>query len=863
MSDAEDMSEIIAEFLVESRENLDRLDEEFVTLEQDPTSAELLGSIFRTVHTIKGTAAFLDFTRLEQLTHAGENLLSLMRDGAMSLDSTLTTVLLQMVDRVRAILDVVEAEGTDAGMDVAEMSARLIALANGDTGPSPEPTPAARPAETAPAVEAVEEAETAPAVEAVEEAETAPAVEAVEEAETAPAVEAEAPETAAEVEIAAETGDPVDEPGVDTAEAAAHESPGAEISLAELDQLVHELEAAEAPPVLAFVDAPPAPTVAPAPVPPAPAPAAAAGAAPAAPTAEHGADGDKPTGAAGRSSTETSIRVDVALLDRLMNLVSELVLARNQINQNTGSDASAGLQAAAQQLDIVTGDLQQALMETRMQPIGNLWNRLPRMIRDLATQLDKRVSLEMEGSETELDKTLLEAIRDPLTHIIRNAVDHGLEDAAARLAAGKPETGTVSLRARHEGGQVIVEISDDGAGLNLEAIGAKVVDRGLMSAEAVADLSERELANLVFLPGLSTAKAITKVSGRGVGMDVVKRSIDEIGGTIDIQTELGKGTVFTLRIPLTLAIIPALRVRCADERYLIPQLNVLELHRVDPTAPIELVGDTPLYRLRGELLPLLHWSDVLADGPLPAKVWTDKYIVVLEANGRIFGFVVDAVENTEEIVVKPLRAHLKDLDTFAGSTVLGDGSVALILDPIGITRVVDLQAGDEPTRGGEHDQFRIKAGHETVLVCTSGSTRIGFPLDGITRLESIPLTSIEHASGVEVVTYRGRLMRLVRLQSLLPGGGWSGGGGGGFDDMVEAEAARSLLVLVHESDDDVAGIVVDRIIEVSDADPNGSRPGNYPVRVSVLIDGRVTDVIDIEAVVAATRGDTPAMSGAW
>jgi len=303
-------------------------------------------------------------------------------------------------------------------------------------------------------------------------------------------------------------------------------------------------------------------------------------------------------------------------------------------------------------------------------------------------------------------------------------------------------------------------------------------------------------------------------------------------------------------------------VRCADERYLIPQLNVLELHRVDPTAPIELVGDTPLYRLRGELLPLLHWSDVLADDPVPARVWTDKYIVVLEANGRIFGFVVDAVENTEEIVVKPLRAHLKDLDTFAGSTVLGDGSVALILDPIGITRVVDLQAGDEQTRGGDPDQFRIKAGHETVLVCTSGSTRIGFPLDGITRLESIPLTSIEHASGVEVVTYRGRLMRLVRLQSLLPGGGWSNGGGG-FDDMVAAEEVRSLLVLVHETEDDVAGIVVDRIIEVSDADPSGARPGNYPVRVSVLIEGKVTDVIDIEAVVAATRGATPAMSGAW
>ena len=837
MSDAEDMSEIIAEFLVESRENLDRLDEEFVTLEQDPTSAELLGSIFRTVHTIKGTAAFLDFTRLEQLTHAGENLLSLLRDGAMSLDSTLTTVLLQMVDRVRAILDVVEAEGTDAGMDVAEMSARLIALANGDAVPAAAPAPAAA-AHVAEAADEIDD----PADDADEDLDEA-------QAPVEPELDVE-PEPPAGAEL-----------DTDAAPAAA----GPALSLAELDHLVDELQAAEAPPVLAFVEAPSAPTT---PVMPAAAAAPAAEAAapapaPAAP-ADLGSDADKPTagGGAGKSSTETTIRVDVALLDRLMNLVSELVLARNQINQNTGSDASAGLTAAAQQLDIVTGDLQQALMETRMQPIGNLWNRLPRMIRDLANQLDKRISLEMEGAETELDKTLLEAIRDPLTHIIRNAVDHGLEDAAARLAAGKPETGTVSLRARHEGGQVIVEISDDGAGLNLEAIGAKVVDRGLMSAEAVADLSERELANLVFLPGLSTAKAITKVSGRGVGMDVVKRSIDEIGGTIDIQTELGKGTVFTLRIPLTLAIIPALRVRCAQERYLIPQLNVLELHRVDPTAPIELVGDTPLYRLRGELLPLLHWSDVLADGPTPAKVWTDKYIVVLEANGRIFGFVVDAVENTEEIVVKPLRAHLKDLDTFAGSTVLGDGSVALILDPIGITRVVDLQAGDEQTRGGDPDQFRVKAGHETVLVCTSGSTRVGFPLDGITRLESIPLDSIEHASGVEVVTYRGRLMRLVRLQSMLPGGGWSGGGGG-FDDMVEAEAARSLLVLVHETEDDVAGIVVDRIIEVSDADPSGARPGSYPVRVSVLIDGKVTDVIDIEAVVAATRGDTPAMSGAW
>lgn len=775
------MDEIVAEFLVESRENLDRLDAEFVELEQDPGSGELLGSIFRTIHTIKGTAAFLDFGQLERVAHNAENLLSLLRDGKMALDSQLTTILLEAVDAIRVTLDVIEESGTDASQDFADLSERLAAIVDGD-----------RP----------------PVVGAEPEAVEAPPV------EEAVAVEPVAVEAASDAAAPAPATTPVEETAVEPA---------------------------------------PAETPAPAAAAPAEAAAPVAAAAPSAP----GADEDHGDPAQ-RRAVDTTIRVDVALLDRLMNLVSELVLARNQVRQ-FAEHSDPTFQSAVQDLDLVTSDLQQAVMDTRMQPVGNLFGRLPRMVRDLANTCGKRVKLEMSGEETELDKTLLEAIRDPLTHVVRNSVDHGLESPEARLAAGKPETGVVRLSARHEGGQVIIDIADDGAGLDLDRISAKVVEKGLMNPDQVAALSDREVAQLIFLAGLSTAKAVTKVSGRGVGMDVVKRSIDEIGGTVEIQTEMGVGTTLTLRIPLTLAIIPALSVRCGDARYLIPQLNVLELHRVSDATPIELIGGAPLYRLRGELLPIIHWADAL-DDPSAATddrslddptTWTGCYIVVLKAHGVTYGLAVDRVESTEEIVVKPLRSHLKDTPAFAGSTVLGDGSVALILDPTGLTARsgLSVDAVDDPMTDAAKAQM-LGEETDTVLTCEVGGRRIGFPLSGVTRLENFDFGSIDLAGDAEVVQYRDRLMRLVRPQHQL---GYHGG-----HDVAPPDR---LYVLVHERPDETTGVVVDRICEVQQAPVGGGRDGRGPILRSVSIEGLVTDIVDMDALVESGMAAGAGFSG--
>jgi two-component system, chemotaxis family, sensor kinase CheA len=383
------------------------------------------------------------------------------------------------------------------------------------------------------------------------------------------------------------------------------------------------------------------------------------------------------------------------LLDKLMNLVGELVLARNQILQFSNGKEDVGLIAPSQRLNLITTELQEGVMKTRMQPIGNIWSKFPRTVRDVATMCGKQVRIEMEGKETELDKTIIEAIKDPLTHIVRKSVDHGIETPPKRVAAGKSAEGRLSLRAYHEGGQVIIEISDDGAGLDPEKLRRKAVEKGLITPEQSARMSEREATNLIFLPGFSTADKVTNVSGRGVGMDVVKTNIDKIGGTVDVQSKPGTGTTVRMKIPLTLAIIPALIVTNGGERYAIPQISLLELVRLegeDAKKRIELIQGVPVYRLRGRLLPLVHLDRELRVDPSakdPSEVDAVN-IVILQADDRQFGLVVDHINDTEEIVVKPLGKQLKGIRTFAGSTIMGDGRVALILDVLGIAQASNV-----------------------------------------------------------------------------------------------------------------------------------------------------------------------------
>lgn len=431
---------------------------------------------------------------------------------------------------------------------------------------------------------------------------------------------------------------------------------------------------------------------------------------------------------------DQSVRVHVDVLDRILRQVGELVLARNQISRSAAGSEQPDLRQGVQRLSSIVAELREGVAKTRMQPIGQLWSKTPRVVRDLANQLGKLVDLETEGGETELDRSLVEAMKDPLTHLVRNAVDHGLETPERRRAAGKAETGVLSLRARQEGGQVVLEVADDGAGISPEHVAARALQHGVVTAGELASMSQRQIVDLLFLPGVSTAETVTNVSGRGVGMDVVRTNVERVGGTIELQSTPGAGTTFKIKVPLTLAIVPGLLVACGGERYAIAQANVRELVQVrldGRTVGLERIGDATVYRLRGDLLPLVELATVLGlaaphqgvphqgvlgpavpgrtvrGRPVPGQAVPDRgpasgepaegatTVVVLQARDGLAGLVVDEVVGTEEIVVEPLGRHLQQIPVFAGATILGDGAVALVLDVAGIAHAARLH--DAPT----------------------------------------------------------------------------------------------------------------------------------------------------------------------
>ncbi|MGC2020272.1 MAG: chemotaxis protein CheA, partial [Candidatus Sulfotelmatobacter sp.] len=489
-------SDIVKDFLVESYENLDRLDRELVGLEKTPEDREALGSVFRTIHTIKGTCGFLGFNKLEAVAHVGENLLTRLRDRQLTLTPEITTALLTMVDAVRQMLSQIEKTGLEGERDDSVLIATLTRLLQ-----PPAPT---APAKSVRAAEGPSETTEVP-----------PNIGDI--------LMQRAGVTPAELRLAAKQqkeGDPrrIGEILVEQ---------GAALPADVVDALRIQQSAR---PQIAVSD--------------------------------------------------STVRVDVGLLDKVMNLVGELVLARNQVLQFANRMKDTSFLAASQRLNLITTELQEGVMKTRMQPIGNIWGQFPRTVRDVALGCSKEVAIEMEGKETELDKTIIEAIKDPLTHLVRNSVDHGIELPKDRVKAGKDRTGRLILRAFHEGGQVHIEITDDGAGLNAERIRKKAVERALINPEQAARMTEREIFNLIFLPGFSTAEKVTNVSGRGVGMDMVKTNVEKIGGTVDVESTAGRGTTVRVKIPLTLAIIPALVVTCSGDRYAIPQVNLLELVRL-------------------------------------------------------------------------------------------------------------------------------------------------------------------------------------------------------------------------------------------------------------------------------------------
>jgi len=744
-----DMDDAVREFLVESYENLDRLDTDLITLEENPRERETLASIFRTIHTIKGTCGFLGFGKLESVAHVGENLLSRLRDGKLEMNDDIATGLLQLVDAVRHMLGSIESSGAEGEDDWSALKELLSSLQERDA--------AAAPATPAPLVRARRERDV----------------------------------------VAASL-------------------PGAE----------------------------PAPTKAAASVAASPAVAAPAK------SKDEAPERSEPEGDKHGAISESNIRVDVVLLDRLMNLVGELVLARNQILQHAAQDGDSPVAATTQRLNRVTTELQEGVMKTRMQPIGNIWAKFPRVVRDLAKMCGKEVRLDMEGKDTELDKTIIEAIKDPLTHIVRNSIDHGVETPERRAAAGKDREGRILMRAFHEGGQVNIEISDDGGGIDVERVRAKIVEKGLLPPEAAARLSERECVQHIFAPGFSTAAQVTNVSGRGVGMDVVKTNIEKIGGAVDVSSERGRGTTFRIKIPLTLAIIPALLVSCGGDRYAIPQVSLLELVRVEQenlAASIETIGGVPLYRLRGNLLPLVDLGAEL--GVARPKLGRDgsdsaANIVVLQADGATFGMLVDEINDTEEIVVKPLGKQLKGLCCYAGATIMGDGKVALILDVAGVAVRGGVAGAKAAARGkqAESEDAAEAEKHALLLFRVGEDRRVGIPLSAVARLEEFPRSALEQGAGRRVVQYRGEILPLCSVAEAL-GACETQGQDGPLQVVVYSNKGRSL------------GLVVERILDIV-AEAYTKRPAKGGALEGVaVIQGKVTDILDVEALAQSLDPD--------
>ncbi len=537
-----------------------------------------------------------------------------------------------------------------------------------------------------------------------------------------------------------------------------------------------------------------------------------------------------------------SIRVNVDTLEHLMTMVSELVLTRNQLLEMVRQHEDSEFKAPLQRLSTVTAELQEGVMKTRMQPVGNAWQKLPRVVRDLATELGKQIELEMNGAETELDRQVLDLIKDPLTHMVRNSADHGLETPEQRRAAGKPEKGTVRLSAYHEGGYIIIEVADDGRGLDTGKIKAKAIANGLVSEADAEKMSEAQIQRFIFTPGFSTVSTVTNISGRGVGMDVVRANIDQIGGTIDVKSVRGRGMSVTIKIPLTLAIISALIVESGGHRFAIPQLSVVELVRArsDSEHRIERIKDAAVLRLRNKLLPLASLNELLGFDRDKRHAAEDGFVVVTQVGREIFGVVVDGLLHTEEIVVKPMSTMLRHIGLFSGNTILGDGSVILIIDPNGLAQALGAEA-----RGASHIEETPEVPAETeqsvsMLVFRAGSPHPkAVPLSLITRLEEIDVNRIEFSNGRYLVQYRGQLMPLIPINN---------------DVKVKDRGLQSLLVF---SDDNRSmGLMVDEIVDIVDDTLNIEIGSNHPgVLGSAVIKSQATEVIDIEHYLPQAFGD--------
>lgn len=789
------MDDLIREFLQESRENLDRLDQDFVKLEGDPGNRELLKSIFRTIHTIKGTCGFLGFTKLEALTHAGESLLSLLRDGELKLSEECADVLLEMVDAVRSYLREIETTETEGDGDTTELTARLKKLQekNRISGTSGEKSASPVSADEKPATASKEIAPAAKETVAGPKADAGKQKKAkhevlpnriggalVRKAKVRP----EDVLRALEIQGAGDSrklGEIVVGLGV--------------VSQQRVEEVAREVKVED--------------------------------------------------------PKDATIRVDVNLLEKQMNLVSELVLLRNRLLQLAIESNDRNLNATVHGLNYVTSELRKNVMKTRMQPVSQLFDKLPRIVRDVSKDMGKKVRLETQGGDTELDKTLLEAIKDPVTHILRNSIDHGIESPEKRRDHEKSEEGTVRVRAFHEGGNFQLEITDDGAGIDSDRVKQKAIAKGLITAASAEKMTEGDLLTLVFLPGLSTAEKVTNVSGRGVGMDVVKTNIERIGGRAKLESARGKGTTVWLEIPLTLATIPALTVVSGGSVFAIPQAALVEMIAIDvedSQKHIESIDGVTVFRFRGTVLPLISLRDELKlKGSAAGDAGIVK-LVVVRTEGRQVALLVDAIRNTEEIVIKPLDKRFKSIALYSGAAVLGDGRVALILDiPAFVRRAGVIVNRELETRSTTDEKRKEKL--SLLLLAGSDDERMAVPLDYVQRLEEFPTSAKEPMGELTVVQYRDEILPIVHLESLLLERRSAKRTVEGTDTKRPQEKISAIVVRMGESSNVI--LEVHRILGITKVEFDKLTPPSRPgVRGSLVVQERVTELLDLPALLA-------------
>ncbi len=790
------MDDLISEFITETTESIALLDSEMVKLEQNPEDAAILGNIFRIMHTIKGTCGFLGLPRLESVAHASENVLGKIRDKQLQASAEAVTLVLESLDNIKELIDHLSGNGSEPEGDDSDLIARLNHFA--ETGVVLGEVSAQNLSEaTSEVLSAVPGDDPFPHFRGEDDPVIAAAIAKMEADEAAKKISPVLvkPEVKSAVKSDNKSDNKADSKAENKAEVT-KTSPATKSAKSDKAEKADKTEKSEA---------------------------------------EASASGGQ------------SIRVSIDVLENLMQMVSELVLTRNQLLQIARTKDDKEFMTPLQQLSHITSELQEGVMKTRMQPIGNAWSKFPRLIRDLSHELGKKIDLKMLGAETELDRQLLEVIKDPLTHMVRNSCDHGLETPAERIAAGKSETGTVTLSAYHEGGHIIIEIIDDGRGINIERVKQKAVSSGLATEAQLETMSEKQIAQFIFAAGFSTAEKVTAVSGRGVGMDVVKTNIQRIGGALDLDSSFGKGSKVSIKIPLTLAIVSVLIVEVAGQKFALPQINVSELVRVAPNAAlsIELINSALVLRLRGKLLPLAVLSEIFGMNTDHKTLMNkEMYIAVCRVGSYDFGVLVDRVYDTEEIVVKPVSEILKSISVYSGNTILGDGSVIMIIDPNGIAKslgnidtVRRENVDSQPALSGIKDG---EIGFLSFIVGNGAPKAV--PLELVSRLEEIDVRSIEVADAQPVVQYRGELMRLVTIDKnqRLPDQG-----------MVD--------VVVFSYDRKVVGLIVDEIIDIVhapfDIKLTSKEAKNHGYIGSMIISGKTTDVVDVGMILGEIAGE--------